>query len=234
MNPLSNAVNPSMGSREIAGLVESRHDNVKRAIERLVEKGIIRLPPMEEVKNQSDQYVFEYRVGKRDSYVVVAQLSPEFTARVVDRWQQLEEKAAYSFLPVDYLSALKTLTQEVERRQRLENPLARAAPKIDFADRVSEASGILVGNFAKLMGLRPNKLFVWLRKNHVLMGIPSRRNVPRQEYLERDYFTFRETPIETEHGMKITFTPLLTGKGQAWLTKKLCEAGLLKTITNAA
>ncbi len=28
--------------------------------------------------------------GKRDSIVVVAQLSPEFTARLVDRWQELE------------------------------------------------------------------------------------------------------------------------------------------------
>ena len=31
-----------------------------------------------------------FHVGKRDSYVVVAQLSPEFTDRLVDRWQALE------------------------------------------------------------------------------------------------------------------------------------------------
>lgn len=33
MNALSNAVNPSMGSRDIAEWVESRHNNVKRAID---------------------------------------------------------------------------------------------------------------------------------------------------------------------------------------------------------
>lgn len=55
MNALSNAVNPSIGSRDIAEWVESRHDNMKRAIERLAEKGIIQLPPMEEVKNTSGQ-----------------------------------------------------------------------------------------------------------------------------------------------------------------------------------
>lgn len=27
-----------------------------------------------------------YLVGKRDSYVIVARLSPEFTGRLVDRW----------------------------------------------------------------------------------------------------------------------------------------------------
>lgn len=31
---------------------------------------------------------------KRDSYVVVAQLSPEFTADLVDRWQELENQLA--------------------------------------------------------------------------------------------------------------------------------------------
>jgi hypothetical protein len=34
-----------------------------------------------------------YEVNKRDSYVIVAQLCPEFTARLVDRWQELESGA---------------------------------------------------------------------------------------------------------------------------------------------
>jgi phage regulator Rha-like protein len=37
---------PTMSSREIAELVESRHDDVKRSIDRLVERGIIVQPPM--------------------------------------------------------------------------------------------------------------------------------------------------------------------------------------------
>lgn len=82
----------TMSSREIAELLEARHDNVKRTIERLSERGVIQLPPMEEVTNHLGQTVIEYRVGKRDSYVIVAQLSPEFTARLVDRWQQLEDE----------------------------------------------------------------------------------------------------------------------------------------------
>lgn len=92
----------AMTSLEIAGLVESRHDAVKRAIERLVKRGVIQLPPMVEVKdnqslspnNKSMTYFFEGEQGKRDSYVVVAQLCPEFTARLVDRWQELEGQVA--------------------------------------------------------------------------------------------------------------------------------------------
>jgi phage regulator Rha-like protein len=36
----------TMSSREIAEVVNSRHDSVKRAIERLVEKGVISQPPL--------------------------------------------------------------------------------------------------------------------------------------------------------------------------------------------
>ena len=84
----------TMSSQEIAELVGSRHDKVKQSIDRLAERGAIQLPPLGEVKNHLGQTVFVYRVCKRDSFVVVAQLSPEFTAALVDRWQELERQAA--------------------------------------------------------------------------------------------------------------------------------------------
>ena len=87
----------TMSSREIAELVGSRHDKVKQSIERLAERGVIQLPPLGDVRNHQGQTVSEYQVGKRDSYVIVAQLSPEFTARLVDRWQELE--AGQSVIP---------------------------------------------------------------------------------------------------------------------------------------
>lgn len=80
----------TMSSQEIADLVGSRHDDVKRSIARLAERGTIQLPPMAEVKNHLGQTVNVYQVCKRDSFIVVAQLSPEFTAALVDRWQVLE------------------------------------------------------------------------------------------------------------------------------------------------
>lgn len=81
-------------------MVGSRHDKVKQSIERLVAKGVIQLPPMGEVKinqslrpnNKTVVYLFSGEQGKRDSIVVVAQLSPEFTAKLVDRWAELERQ----------------------------------------------------------------------------------------------------------------------------------------------
>lgn len=82
----------TMSSREIAQVVESRHDNVKRTMETLFGKGLIAFTQTEEKTAGRPGTV--YRVCKRDSYVVVAQLSPEFTARLVDRWQELEAQHA--------------------------------------------------------------------------------------------------------------------------------------------
>lgn len=89
-----------MTSSEIAELVGSRHDNVKVTIERLAKKGVIRLPAMQDfekinnlgLKTNVGVYIFEGEQGKRDSIIVVAQLCPEFTARLVDRWMELEEQ----------------------------------------------------------------------------------------------------------------------------------------------
>ncbi len=66
----------------------------KLSIERLAERGVIQLSPMVEVKNHKGQWVKVYQISERDSFVVVAQLSPEFTARLVDRWQELKSKIA--------------------------------------------------------------------------------------------------------------------------------------------
>lgn len=87
----------TMTSKEIADLVGSRHDNVKVAIERLVEKGVITFPAVQEKATSGRplvEYIFSGEKGKRDSIIVVAQLSPEFTARLVDRWQELEAVVA--------------------------------------------------------------------------------------------------------------------------------------------
>lgn len=106
----------SMTHKEIAELVNSRPDNVKVSIERLAERGVIRLPAMQVCgringlgKEQKESvYRFEGEQGRRDSIVVVAQLCPEFTALIVDRWQELEkekEQAQMSATPAPIMSA---------------------------------------------------------------------------------------------------------------------------------
>ncbi|EJO0887172.1 phage antirepressor KilAC domain-containing protein [Escherichia coli] len=240
MNELINSNAIKMTSIEIAELVGSRHDKVKQSIERLAVRGVIRNPPMvvfEKINNLGllrgvEAYVFEGEQGKRDSIIVVAQLSPEFTARLVDRWRELE--GATAKIPQTFSEALRLAADLEDQKAELEKQLALAAPKVEFADRVGEASGILIGNFAKVVGIGPNKLFAWMRDHKILIASGTRRNVPMQEYMDRGYFTVKETAVNTNHGIQISFTTKITGRGQQWLTRKLLDNGMLKVTREAA
>lgn len=115
------AEDATMNSVEIESMTGSRHDSVKRTIERLAESGVISLPPLVEVKVQRerraesvDAYVFSGIKGRRDSIVVVAQLCPEFTARIVDRWQELETGKATTKAPMPH--AVPVSREELELR----------------------------------------------------------------------------------------------------------------------
>lgn len=115
-----------MNSLEIAELTGSDHKDIKRSIYRLIKKGIIQNSPMAKVENKqslspnrfSDVYVFEGEQGKRDSIIVVAQNCPEFTARLVDRWQELEKQVRQPALPdfTDPVAAARAWADEVEQK----------------------------------------------------------------------------------------------------------------------
>ncbi|TDP63152.1 Rha family transcriptional regulator [Roseateles toxinivorans] len=128
-------------SREIATLVELRHDNVKRTIESLAAKGAITLPQSEEVSNDGPgpKTIAVYLVGKRDSYVIVAQLSPEFTARLVDRWQELEAQAAGPALPnfSDPVAAARAWADQVEANRAIELAARHPRPSVSSANRTT-------------------------------------------------------------------------------------------------
>ncbi|EAM9428691.1 TPA_asm: transcriptional regulator [Salmonella enterica] len=115
-----------MTSQEIADLVGSRHDSVKRTIERLANQGVIVQPPLVDERGTdsigrqriTQAYVFSDERGKRDSIIVVAQLYPELTARLVDRWRELESGEALphsyqqqSAINPDFVALARTVTE---------------------------------------------------------------------------------------------------------------------------
>lgn len=61
-------------------------------------------------------YVFTGEQGKRDSIIVVAQLSPEFTAKIVDRWLELERANSRIPTELEMLAMLANKAVEQERK----------------------------------------------------------------------------------------------------------------------
>ncbi|EJC8225478.1 phage antirepressor KilAC domain-containing protein [Escherichia coli] len=162
---------------------------------------------------------------------VAARESKAVRRSLIDKLEELQQaNSPTPSIPQTLPEALRLAAELAEQKMQLEQQLVAAAPKVDFADRVSVANGILIGNFAKVVGLKQNALFSWLRQNGILMAFGARKNVPRQQYINAGYFTVKEVVLDDENGYQIRLTPQLTGKGQQWLTRKLLDAGLLKPV----
>ena len=188
----------TMNSLEIAQLLGTDHSNLKRSIGRLIGNKVIQLPPMEKVENKhslspnkwTDVYVFSGPEGKRDSIVVVAQNCPEFTARLVDRWQELEHKQQVPALNLNDPKQLLGLLQNyAERTLELENKvvvqeeviaitsqqLEEAAPKVEFVDKYVDASGLLgFREVAKMLSIKEAVLRDWLVSTGAMYKLGSK------------------------------------------------------------
>lgn len=107
-----------------------------------------------------------------------------------------------------------------ERNARLaaEAKVAELAPKAEFHDRVASSEDAMsVREAAKLLGTGQNRLFDWLRGQHILMA----DNRPYQEYLDRGYFRVIEQVWTDRQGNQHPTTKtLVTGRGLIWLQKR--------------
>jgi len=91
----------SLTSLDIAEMMEYEHDDVIRVIRTLAISGLIQSPQIRGAGKTNNFwrghdiniYVFFGEIGKRDSVVLAAHLSPEFMARLLERWRELETKA---------------------------------------------------------------------------------------------------------------------------------------------
>ncbi|MEO8641734.1 phage antirepressor KilAC domain-containing protein [Pseudomonas sp.] len=206
-----------MSSREIADLVNSRHDSVKRTIGTLAESGVISYPQIVDgIKSANGVVPRHYLVSKRDSFVIVAQLSPEFTAALVDRWQELESHQALS-LP-DFSSpaaAARAWAEQFELQQTANEALAIAAPKAAFVDQYVEASGSMgFRQVAKLLSANERQFRQMLLDKgamYYLGGVLT----PYSQHQDADRFEVKTGTSETSgHAFsQARFTP----KGVQWV-----------------
>lgn len=206
----------TMSSREIADLVESRHDSVKRTIERLQDKGLIQLPPMVEVKNHLGQVVTEYQLIKRDSYVVVAQLSPEFTARLVDRWQELENQQMPQ-IPQTLSEALRLAADQAEQIERQNLLIEQQRPKVEFVQRYVEVGTTKsLRETAKILRV-PERAMIDCLVGDGLLFRQSGNLLPYQKYHVKGLFDVKTGT--TEYGHNYTQTRV-TSKGIEYIASR--------------
>ena len=132
----------TMSSREIAYITSSTHDNVLKSIRKLVSEGVVSCNETQYRHEQNNQMYPEFTLNFRDTMVVVSGYSAELRARIIDRWQQLEQESKPS-IPQTYAAALLEAGRLALELEQSQQKLALAAPKADVFDKVIERENLL-------------------------------------------------------------------------------------------
>jgi phage antirepressor YoqD-like protein len=205
-----------MSSRVIAELVESRHADVCRTIDRLMTSGVIGgYAPLAYTHEQNGRTYHYYEINKRDSYVIVAQLSPQFTARLVDRWQELESHAGS--VPKTFPDALRLAATLAEQNTLLEKKVQQDAPKVAFVDNYVNSYGARsLRETAKILNMPEKAMIDALVRDRVLFR-QSGNLLPHALRHREGLFTVKTGTSETGH----TFTQTrVTPRGVDWISRR--------------
>jgi phage antirepressor YoqD-like protein len=205
-----------MSSREIADLVESRHADVCRTIDRLMASGVIQgYAPLAYTHPQNGRTYHYYEINKRDSYVVVAQLSPQFTARLVDRWQELEEKAGA--VPQTLPEALRLAADMAEQNAQLSHKVQQDAPKVAFVNHYVEAGGAKsLRETAKILNMPEKAMIDVLLRDKVLFR-QSGNLLPHALRQREGLFSVKTGTTDFGHAYTQT---RVTPRGISWIAER--------------
>jgi len=209
----------TMSSREIAELTGKQHSKVMDVVGSLVSKGIAKSATLKPVENkQNFQLYNEYFLDKRDSLVLVARLSPEFTAAIVDRWQELEEKQPQA-LPSPKQLALMVIKAEEEKEAAL--------IEVDRLQGVCQtitaqfAKGVTAPKFTKqLNGVNTQQV----NNSLIELGLLRRTKsgIVPTSYARDRYFIEKQD----EHNGKLRSHSALTLTGAKWLYRAYLSSKL--------
>lgn len=212
-----NASTLTMSSREIAEITHKEHKNVLRVIRDLIEQNLVaQIEPLKfEYRNQWFDY---YELNKRDTFVVVARLSPEFTAAVVDRWQALEnQQKPTALIPQSFSEALMLAAQ-------LQAEKERNAPKVAFVDHYVEVgTSKSFRETAKILKMPERALVNRLVEDKYLYR-QSGVLLPYQSARTKDLFTVKTGTAE--HGHNYTQTRV-TSKGIEFIASRYASELML-------
>lgn len=237
MNALMKMVSEplTMTSREIAELLGKQHSNIKISAERLVAAGVIGTLAAQEFTHNGNAYT-EYLLNKRDSLILVAQNCPEFTARIVDRWQELEAGVApvlnmrdprqMAMAALQLIEVNQELQATIEQQQR---KITEDAPKVDGYERIAKSDGSMcITDAAKTLQVQPRKLAALLQERHWIYRRPMGSGfLAYQDRIQAGYLEHKVTTGEKGDGSEWSNTQVrVTPRGLTKLADVIRQVGM--------
>lgn len=212
----------TMSSRDMAKITDKPHDNVLKVIRGLIADGIVKnTTPHDYVHDQNKQTYTEYLSDKRDSLVIVARLSPEYTAAIVDRWQELEAQANPFKIPTTLHEALRLAADQSEALSLANEQIALAAPKVDYYEKVVVRDHLLnATQVAQKVGMSAMQMNRCLDGLKVYNKTVKRSRAFQVWFMDNGYGEVKQT----EAGFP---QPMFTLAGEAWIIQKFTSEGLI-------
>lgn len=175
----------TMSSREIAELCEKRHDNVMRDIRDMLaqlhgERGLLKFEDTYRNPQNGQEYPI-FLLPKRETLILVSGYRLDLRARIIDRWQELEERARRPVDPMQVLNdpaAMRGLLLSYsEKVLALEERNAALAPKAEALDRIATAHGSLcLTDAASALQMRRKDFLTFLHANRWIFRRVGNKN----------------------------------------------------------
>jgi phage regulator Rha-like protein len=209
-----NVSRTTMSSREIADLVEARHNDVIATIERLFSKGLLRSTRKTRREATGGRPTDVYDLIERDTHLVVAGYSDEHRARVIDRWQELETRGAQP-QQLSTIEILQIAMESEKARLLLTVQVEQQAEKIHSLENLFK-EGMTHTQFCKgLNGVNVMQVGKYLEaRNWLFNESKSGLRFRVASYARDKYMTEHQHEV-TPHGKEpfVSFTPVLLKKG---------------------
>ena len=118
------------------------------------------------------------------------------------------------------------LKKEQEARKKLQETVNKNKPKVEYADAILESEGsILIKELA--LWLQKNgikigqlKLYEWMRENDYTYKEGEMKNLPKQKWIEKGYFTLKKSKYTKDNNVMTSTTAKITEKGQQYFIEK--------------
>ncbi len=207
----------TMSSVEIAELTGKQHDNVTRDIRNILNKlkiDLLKFEGNEKFANNRTRKVFN--LPKRECLILVSGYSVELRAKIIDRWQELENQQQGIAIPQSLPEALRLAADLAEKNSQLEHQVAEAKPKVEALDRIATADGSLcIRDAAKTLQIRPKDLTQWLNKHQwIYKRVGVAYWIGYQHRIQQGLLEHKSTTVHRDDGTEKVVTQVrVTPKG---------------------
>lgn len=222
-------------SREVAEMINKRHDHLIRDIKNYSEIifgcthpniGVSDFFIESSYKDSTGRELPCYLLTKKGCDMVANKMTGEkgilFTAMYVTAFEQMRNELQPKFnVPTTFAEALRLAADQQEKIEEQAKLLEEQKPKVEFFDTVADSkTAISMNDVAKVLGIKVmgrNNLFEFLRNEKILMS----NNVPFQIYVDRGYFRVIEQKYMKNGEPCMNIKTLVYQKGVDFISKTI-------------